>query len=222
MDKSKWTQKMKDQFNEEIRKRALHKFRTDKMRDEWLSPQIWKMPLTEANVFGMLAYTFPFNHVILKILQRFYKKMGAKKLLLSSRYLFESHKIFPGYYSDRERIVVMLNRYRSNGNIEEFVKWLPFNQDQSFSHLIHLMIGVFFLDQYLSQLNNQKLLTIAISHMEKGKGKFKSVEAHLAFSSLIAFGHYMNKEFENSMEYLDHQDTDELQDKFGSLLKKVA
>lgn len=220
MDKSKWPQWMKDQYNEQIRLR-MKALRNERLKDEWRCPQIWRFPLNEENVFSMLAHCFPFNYVLVRILTRFFPVNHSQNLLLSSKYLYESKHIFAGYYSDRERIVVMLNRYRVSENLDEFISWLPFFERKGSLHLIHLMIGVFFLDQYLSDLGNRTLLLVAISHLEKGKGRFRTYQAHLAFSSLIAFGHYMNQEFEDSLDYLE-KDKDELHTNFGELIRRVA
>lgn len=94
----------------------------------------------------MLGHCFPFNRTIKRILGRFYHPNTCKELLVSSRYLYESRRVFHAYYSDRERIIVQLNRYLERGDIEQFIKWLPFYEQKSHLHLIHLIIGVFFLD----------------------------------------------------------------------------
>lgn len=218
MDKSKWPQAWKDHYNFVITQRARKK----RIDDEWTCPEIWKFSLTEENVFALLGHCFPFNHVIKKIIGRFYNKCDSKNLLVSRRYLYETRKTFPAYYSDRERIVVQLNKYLMTGDLEQFVQWLPFYSEQKCSHLIHLMIGVFFLDRYLENLENESLLKISLTHLERGQTSFRSTEAHLAFTSLIAFGHYMNQDFDHSLEYLDRSDINDFHRNFDGLIRKVA
>jgi hypothetical protein len=218
MDKSNWPQAWKDQYNFVITQRA----RMKRINDEWKCPKIWKFSLTEENVFALLGHCFPFNHVIKNIICRFYQKCNSKSLLVSSKYLYEARKTLPSYYSDRERIVVQLNKYLITGNLDQFVQWLPFYSEKKCSHLIHLMIGVFFLDRYLENLENDSLLKISITHLERGKSSFSTAEAHLVFTSLIAFAHYMNREFEHSLKYLDRSEINEFHRDFGGLIRKVA
>lgn len=218
MNKSEWPQTWKDQYNSELAKRLRKK----RFQEEWRCPDIWKFSLTEENVFALLGHCFPFNHVIKKIICRFYKKTDSKQLLVSRRYLYETRKAFPAYYSDRERIVVQLNKYLMTGDLEQFVHWLPFYEEGKSAHLINLMIGVFFLDRYLENLEKESLLKIALVHLERGQASYRSPEAHLAFTSLIAFGYYMNKDFEHSLEYLDHAELNEFHRDFDQLVRKVA
>lgn len=222
--KQDWPRWMKEQYNEEIRRRRAIKEKRERFLDEQFTPQIWRMPLNETNVFSMLAYIFPFNMVIKKILQKFFRMEDRRNLKLSSSYLQVTQNIFPGYYSDRERIIVMLNRYRVTGDLENFVKWLPFHSDKTSVHLIHLMVGLFFLDQYLNNLSKDEFLIISLSHFQKGQRNFQTIEARLAFHTLIAFAHYMNRDFQVSRLRIveDLTDDEEFQGKFLRLVEQEA
>lgn len=225
MNKHNWPQHFKDQYNEVIRKRRMLqvvKSAKERLIDERLCPSMWKMPINEQTVFSMLAYSFPFNHVILQILRKFFDLSGQTQLLVSSKYLYYSQNVFPGYYSDREKIVMILNRYRSSGDLQDFVKWLPFYADKSSGHLLHLMIGVFYLDQYLTNLKKINYLYISLDHLSKGQKDFENLESRLAFNGLIAFAHYMNQQFEISEDYLQKENEGEFQRKFLRLIKKAG
>lgn len=218
--KQDWPQYMKDQYNLEIRRRRNIK----KILDDRYCPQIWTLPLNETTVFSTLAYVFKFNYVIERILQKFFGPEDRKRLLLSEKYLQLSRHIFPGYYSDRERIIVMLNRYQLTGDLEGFVKWLPFHKDKGNFHLVNLMLGLFFLDQYLNNLRREELLSISLSHLVKGQSRFKTIEAKLAFNTLIAFARYMNQDFQGSKLHIVNElnEDQEFQEKFLQLVDKEA
>lgn len=211
---------MKDQYNAEIRRRR----RVKEALDERYNPCLWQMPLTETNVFSMLAYVFPFNGVIQKILQKYFRREDRRKLMVSSYYLHATQRINPAYYSDRERMIVMLNRYRVTGDLDSFIRWLPFHEDRGSAHLIHMMIGVFFLDHYILNLHRTEVLLIALDHLQRGRKRFVTAEAHLAFNSLIAFAHYMNHEFSVSRTFVANElkNDEEFQERFLELIDKEA
>lgn len=217
---AQWPQWKKDQFNQEVKKLKTQKHRREALLDARYCPAIWTFPLNEQNVFTTLAYSFPFNHIIIRILRQFYSHTGPSELLLSSRYLYLTRKVIPSYYSEREQIVVMLNRYLINQDMDEFMRWLPFNQSRRFNHLIDLMLGVFALDVYLQDLQKIEYLHLALRHLVKGRGRFVSKRAKLAFTSLIAFCHYMNKDFHESMGCLEFKLQDDFQQKFNELIVK--
>lgn len=218
MDKSKWPQAWKDQYNAVITARL----RKQRQQDEWRCPEIWKFTLNEKNVFAMLGHCLPLNLVLKKIITRFYKRADSRQLLVSSRYLFEARNVFPAYYSDRERLVVQLNKFQQNQRIDDLLHWLPFYEDRSKLHLIHLTLGVLILNEYLSRLDEERLLVSALHHLEQAKSQYETPEGHLAFTSLIAFGHYMHQDFEGSLLYLDRIETNEFHQKFDELIRKVA
>lgn len=182
-------------------------------------PEIWRLTVSEETVFSMLTHDFEFCPVIRKILEKSYPSKSQTRLLLSAKYLDTTRRIFPGYYSDRERIVVMLNRYLLSRNIREFIKWLPYFEDRKSAHIVRLMIGVFYLDRYLDNLYDKNLLSLTIMHLQKAFRGFKTQEGKTACGGLIAFAHYMNNEFQDSMSVL-HDEDSEFNEKFLTLLKK--
>jgi hypothetical protein len=225
MNFNDWPTWKKDQYREENSKKILRqrfKQRREEVLDERLTPAIWKFPLNERNVFKMLAYTFPINETITKILQRFFTPEGHRTLLLSSRYLFESKKISPFYYSDRERIVVMLNRLRATEDYHEFVNWLSFQKTKQNQHLLFLIGGVIFLDQYLDNLDSEHLLNTAIKYLYKAHHRHESEESSMAYSSLMAFCLYMKQDFKGSISYLKNRKENDFQAQFSELLLKAS
>lgn len=218
MDKSKWPQEWKDQYNSVITKRL----RKERQLNEWRCPEIWRFTLNETNVFAMLGHCFPLNRTLKRIITRFFKRADSRQLLISSRYLYEARHVFPAYYSDRERLVVQLNKFQQNSDLDELVNWLPFYHEAGKLHLVHLMIGVLFLNEYLSHLHRKPLLESALYHLKKARYNYETHDGHLAFTSLIAFGHYMHQDFETSLTYLDQAETDVFHQKFDELIRKVA
>ncbi len=152
MDKTKWPQAWKDQYNEVIRLRRMHaeiQKAKDAKIDESLYPQLWRYELSEDTVFPLIAYRFPLHRVLSSVMQRFIKHCQVDELTLSSRYLQNTEKIFPAYYSDRERAVVILNRFKNNEKWEELFNWLSFFSERGHHPHMHLMLGVLFLNKYL-------------------------------------------------------------------------
>lgn len=225
MDKSRWSQAWKDQYNNEIMKRKRMKTAReakDRVLDQIYFPEINRMKVFEESIFAMLAYRFPLNPVISRNKQRFISDEHLKELILSPRYLNDNKKTYPRYYSERERIVVIINRFCGSGNINEFIIWIQFQTDKSTFHYIHLMIGVIFLDHYLDRpFRRDESLDISIRYLEKASFNFSSEESKLTINSLLAFGHYMNREFVKSAAYLKIKNT-EFEVGFMELINKVA
>ena len=225
MEKFRWAQIWKDQYNSEIRKRNTKKSARDAkdhILDQIYFPEINRMKVFEGSIFAMLAYRFPLNPVISRIIQRFISDEHLKELILSPRYLHDNKKTYPRYYSERERIVVIMNRFCVSGNINEFISWIQFQTDKSTFHYIHLMIGVNFLDHYLDRpFRRDESLDISIRYLEKASLNFSSEESKLTINSLLAFGHYMNRDFVKSAGYLKIKNS-EFEVGFMELINKVA
>ncbi len=194
MDKSKWPQLMKDQYNEEIRKRIRLKER----RSYRENSRFKQFKVTEESVFIMLAHEISFTPSLQRLLLRFFPESDSSELCQGGNSLTRARNIFPGYYSDRERIVVMLNQYRISGDFQEFVDWLPFYEERESKKMLHLLLGIFLLDEYLLHLNNSNILELSIVHLERAQCTFQTMQANLAYSSLLAFAYYMDQNFEKS------------------------
>ncbi len=225
MEKSHWPQAWKDEYNTEIRKRKSEKLTItgrERLKDQIYFPRINKMKIDEESIYAMLAYCFPLNPVISRILQRFISNTHMKELILSPRYLFSTQKMCPKYYSDRERIVAIMNRYRVQGNIYEFINLVQFQSDKSTFHYIHLLIGIIFLNHYIDGSSyKDECLLISIRHLEKANRNFEREDSKLTTKSLIAFAYYLFRDFERAGTYLNPTNNN-LENDFLELIKKVA
>ena len=84
----------KNQYNQEIRRR--YAVQQAQSRIETISnPKLSEIPLTEENVFGMLAHFFPVNHLIIRILKQSVSPVQVKSLLLSWGQVFKLQTVFP-------------------------------------------------------------------------------------------------------------------------------
>jgi hypothetical protein len=224
MDKSKWPKAWKDQYNNVIqRRRAL--FKAQEKRDEYKDrssfPQIWKRECDEESIFSFIAYNFPMQDVLSKLLQQYISIDKKENLRLSGSYIFHTKKIFPGYYSDRERIIVILNRFKDSEDLEGLDYWLEFQSPKKSHPYANLLMGVLFLNEYLLNLSEDVWLHRAIFQLEKVKPTLKNENASQTINALLAFSYYMSNEFDKSVTYLEPQ-----REKFGinftNLIKKSA
>lgn len=182
---------MKDQYNTEIRKRNVLKARKSRVEDiknERLFSEIWKYPVEEDNIFSMFAHDFSLHPTLNRVLLKFYPKKLCDEVILGS----QRNSLFPGYYSDRERIVVMLGRYRASGNLEDFINWIPYYEEREAIQLLHLSLGIIGLNECLS-FSDTDLLKISIFYLEKSRSELSSDDATLAHSALMSFSHHMGQ-----------------------------
>ncbi len=220
-----WPQWKKDQYNQEIFKRNISKRirqTFSKFLEERQAPSIWALPIDEENVLKLLGYCFPINPIIKKIIQRFYDSTGHRSLLLSSRFIFSMRNVPPIYFSDRERFVVMLNRFRNNEDKEEFFKWLPLYQKNGQEHLLYLVIAILVLDHYLDNLSSVHLLEFSVKYLNRSFLHLETSQGQLTLSTLLAFCLYMRRDFKSSIICLQARRDNELQAKFGELIRKVG
>ena len=224
MDKSKWPKAWKDQYNNVIqRRRALFKAKEkrDEYKDRSSFPQIWKRECDEESLFSFIGYNFPLQDVLSKILKKYISIDKKENLLLSNSYLFHTKKIFPGYYSERERIVVILNRFQDSEDFTGLAKWLEFQSKATKHPFTNLLMGVLFLNEYLLNLSEDIWLHRAIFQLENVRPIIKQENTILTLNALLAFSYYMSNEFHKSVTYLEPQ-----REKFGieftNLIKKSA
>ena len=224
MDKSNWPKSWKDQYNNVIkRRRAL--LRVQEKRDEFIDrssfPKIWERECDEESVFSYIGYNFPLQDVLSKLIQKFIPIDKKENLTLSKSYLFHTKKIFPGYYSDRERTVVLYNRFQENVDYIKLGKWLEFQSDDSNQPFTNLLLGVLFLNEYLLNLNDEIWLHRAIFQLEKVKAKIFHKNSRLTLNAVLAFSYYMSNEFDKSVTYLEPR-KEKFGDDFKELIKRVA
>lgn len=218
MDKTKWPQEWKDQYNKVIRERR----KAAALRDAREFPTLWQYQLSEDTVFPLIAYRFPLHRVLERLLQKFIKNQQSCELLLSSRYLYETNKIHPGYYSDRERAVVILNRFDNNQKWEELFYWLSFFSERGHHPHMHLMLGILFLDKYLNSTHQEIWLTQSIHHLRRVENWVEREDSQKALNAIQALAHYLNRDFDRAMGYLGIRKQKTFEEDFAELMDKMA
>jgi hypothetical protein len=225
MEKSKWPQAWKDQYNEVIRQRKL----SDRLQQEKQAkldarefPQLWHLHLSEDNVFPLIAYDFPLHRVLTNLLQRFIKPGAEHELRLSSRYLINTRKVCPAYYSDRERAVVILNRFQNNQEWEELFHWVSFFSERGYYPHMHFMLGVIFLDKYLHQTHQDIWLKQSIHHLRKVENWVEREDSRKALSSVQALAFYLNRDFDRALGYLGVRKQKTFEEDFAELMDRLA
>ena len=224
MDKSKWPKAWKDQYNNVIqRRRALFKAKEkrDEYKDRSSFPQIWKRECDEESLFSFIGYNFPLQDVLSKLLQKYISIDKKENLRLSNSYLFHTKKIFPGYYSEKERIIVILNRFKNTEDFEELDYWLDFQSKTTKHPFKNLLLGVLFLNEYLLNLSEDIWLNRAIFQLEKVRQIIKQENTILTLNALLAFSYYMSNEFDKSVISLGTR-KQKFDIDFMDLIKKAA
>lgn len=225
MDKSKWPKEWKDQYNRELRRRRRYEeFRKqqEERQNRREFPELWKMDLSEESVFSFIAYTYPLHRVLKNLLQKFVGPCDGKGLLLSERYLSKTSKLCPAAYSDRERSVVILNRFKANEDWEKLFGWLGFYTDHGSHPEMHFMLGVMYLDRFLKEMDQTIWLEQSIIQFER-MGEWSDREDFLkAMDALRAFAHYMNRDFSGALGDLEKKRTEKFGEAFTELINKLA
>lgn len=225
MDTSKWPQAWKDQYNEQIRLRKLaakiKELRLEQ-RDEKEFPQLWNFNLSEETVFALIAFDFPLHRVIMNLLQRFVRPGLEHELRLSSRYLCNTEKICPAYYSDRERAVVILNRFQSSNEWETLFRWMSCFSERGYHPHMHLMLGILFLNKYLSHMHQDIWLIEAIHHLRRAEAWVKNPDCQKALSAVQALAWYLRRDFEKALSYLGVRQKKTFEEEFSDLIDKMA
>lgn len=200
-DFSRWSQAQKDQYNSEIRRRneiEIRKLRLDEIENvSWSS-----MNLTEETVFSMLAYFFPVDHLILKIIRQSLGEEADKSLLLSWKQIHQMKHVFTGYYSDREKVILMLNHYVHCQDLKKVFEVLSYLENQEENRFAKVIIGVILLDAYLGDLKSTGLLDKTVAVFENVRALMSTQKSHTILDSLLAFCFYMKKDFAKSRSLL--------------------
>lgn len=218
---SKWPQSWKDQYNREIRKK--NEISRREMRTEDITyPKLSDMPLTEESFFSTLAHFFPVNHLIIRIMRDSISQSTAKDLLLNWGQVWEYQSVFPGYYSDREKIILLLNHYRFKKDKEKLLELLHYSDEETHNHFWRLIIGLIFLDMYLQDLKSEYLLDRSIFQLGEADLIVEREDSHQTLGALLAFCYYMKKDFSKSMICLKTDNPEVFHNKFGELIRRVA
>lgn len=218
---AKWPQALKDQYNEEIRKRKtmeLLRIKADEIKHiSWGS-----LSLTEESVFSMLAHFFPLNHLVIRILKQCVSETDGKTILLSWKQIHFLDRTFPGYFSDKEKIIVLLNHYRFYNDTGKICDLISHSSHEKEHRYWKLIFGFIFLDLYLSNLNSTTMLDKAIDQLSKVQPLLIMKESRSVVSAVLAFCYYMQSEFKKSEQCLNIQEPEDLHIRFKALVKSVA
>lgn len=166
-----------------------------------LFPKVWHKSLGDEEVFSFVTYCLPMSEIIYEILSRYIDENKKFELRLSSRYLNKTKNIFPGFYSDRERIIVLLNRFkRDDRNWDELFYWIGFLSKKKGHPYMHFFLGILFLDQYIQKMDQEIWIQKSISQLSKALRHIKHTECRKALGALLAFAHYLDNDFDTSMK----------------------
>jgi hypothetical protein len=225
MDKSNWPKSWKDQYNSVIQRRrmtALVRAKRAEITDAKEFPSIWRFNVTEETIFAFVAYNFPLESTLKKLIQSYITYEKEDEIRLSSRYLFNTEKIFPGYYSDRERLVVLFNRFKDTRQMSELQKWIDHSDREEDSGYIHLLFGILLLNEFLVNLKAEETLLSAIHHLSEALSTTRESSPLKALNAVLAFAHYMNRDFESSIRTLRPSAEKDLEIQFADLIKKAG
>jgi hypothetical protein len=203
--KSQWPKAWKNQYNQVVRKRkqsAKTKAQKDYLLEKRIFPQIWNFQDDEESVLSFIAYNFFIQDVISKLLKKFISPEKKDNFRLSGEYLGHVDKICPGYYSHRERIVVILNRFNDVKYIDELSYWVEFQSSEQDHPLTDLVLGMLYLNAYLNNLDHEILLHKSILHLSKAEPVIKKEASKNALKAVLAFSYYMSRDFDKSVSYL--------------------
>lgn len=225
MDKTKWPQALKDQYNEEIRQRRM-RASIQNAKDNILHahefPQIWNLNLSEETVFPFIAYEFPLHRVLENLLQRFIPTGMERELRLGEKYLRNTRNAIPAYFSDRERATVILNRFQNNDEWEELFHWISFFSARGNHPHMHLMLGIIFLDKYLRHSKHEVWLQQSIHHLKKVENWVEREDSRKALAAVQALGFYLNRDFNRALGYLGVRQKKTFEEDFAELIDRVA
>lgn len=197
--------------------------RLKRKKEEELFPQVWNLNLCEESVFSFIAHDMPMEKVLEKLVRKFIGPEKAVDLKLSWRYLFNTHKNFPGYFSDREKTVVIFNRFRTQDrDWSQLFYWVSFLSEEKDHPYTHLLLSVMFLDQYINHLHQEIWLEQSLKHLHMIETAFSLPESKRAIEALLAFGYYMQRDFNRSLLYISANKEEDFEHEFEGLIKKLA
>ena len=225
MDKSNWPKSWKAQYNSVInRRRALSVVKTkrEEIIEEITFPQIWKKEISEEAIFSFVGYNFRLERNLAKLIQSYVAPDTKELLRLSENYLNRTDSVFPGYYSDRERVIVILNRFRESKSIDGLCKWIEFSSSEGNQGYNHFLLGVLNLNEFLVSLCEGNLLSNAIIHLSRARDGFQEERSLEAIRAVLAFAHYMNNDFNKSLKILTPLRENPLEKNFYELIKNSA
>jgi hypothetical protein len=174
--------------------------------EEILFPRLWMKEVSEESVLSLISYHMPLRPVIARLLQKFIDPESKSSLLLSGHFLGKIRSAFPGYYSDKEKTILLLNQFLTEKkNWEASFKWILYLDERKEHPYVHLLLGIALLDQYLHRLDQEIWLTESIKHLERALPYFEMEESKKTLRALLAFGYYMMEEYDASSQVLKEE-----------------
>ncbi len=171
--------------------------------EEMHFPRLWRREISEESVFALISYHMPLRPVLIKLMQKFIDEEKKNELLLSLHFQGRTRGVFPGYYSDKEKTLLLMNQFLDERKKWEGpLRWIS-NLDERREHpFVHLILGVALLDQYLLRLHQEIWLKEGLKHLKIALDYMERDESRKAIKALLSFGYYMKEEYEASAQFL--------------------
>jgi hypothetical protein len=84
------------------------------------------------------------------------------------------------------------------------------------------MLGIIFLDQYLSKTHQDIWLIEAIHHLGRAEPWLEREDSQQALAALQALAFYLNRDFEKALGFLGARKKKTFEENFTELIQKVA
>jgi len=171
--------------------------------EEMHFPRLWRREISEESVFALLSYHMPLRPVLIKLMQKFIDEEKKNELLLSLHFQGRTRGVFPGYYSDKEKTLLLMNQFLDERKKWEGpLRWISYLDERREHPFVHLILGVALLDQYLLRLHQEIWLKEGLKHLKIALDYMERDESRKAIKALLSFGYYMKEEYEASAQFL--------------------
>jgi hypothetical protein len=154
------------------------------------------------------------NHILKNFLGNYVLKEESISLKLNTKLSYRVEKIFPGYLSDRERLVVILNQFQKNQDREKLIYWTDFFDGRKTDYTVHYFLGLMSLNEFLKDVGHRHWLLKSISHFKMAHEKV-TIEC-------LAFTHYLNRDYGNSLRYIKMCDCKKFTKDFSELILRIS
>jgi hypothetical protein len=210
--------KMRPKARENASLRARQDF-----HERRLYPAIWALPINPESILGLTYQVLPEYSVLSRLMRSYVKKEEGSSLLLCLGYVHRTKRVPLGYFSERERLVVTLNRYRYFRDPEDLMKGAQMeDQSTSWTPLWHMVNGLVLLHEFTRSLSAAGELKKAIAHLSIADREIGHPALRQVLAAVLSFSHYMNKDFDQSFKSLRLVQDEALERKFESLMLEAA
>lgn len=165
-------------------------------------PHIWKAKWDLDQLLSMILKDISLHRALSRVILESFRplKSNSCTLNLSQKYLHNTKNILPSYYSDRERIIVIINRYNSESFDENLIYWSNFFCKKDSSTEIQLVLGILLLDHSLKKDLNREKIKDSISYIESANSRRQPIKYKHLNSAILAFAYYLIDDLEKSLK----------------------